>query len=171
MWRNLRDIVAHTNTQAHAHTQAHTNTQAHAHTHTHVHRPRATPDQSNCRQPLSISYQWQPSGHVGDPSDCTPCTHMRVGCNSMRACARKLREAALPVLVRIGSPPKWAFRSRRPQKNDDVARVLLRRFMLKMRVSLETSSKKWDSRNSSNIQKWPFRSRRLRKNSSSESLF
>ena len=118
MWRNLRDIVAHTNTQAHAHTQAHTNTQAHAHTHTHVHRPRATPDQSNCRQPLSISYQWQPSGHVGDPSDCTPCTHMRVGCNSMRACARKLREAALPVIVRKGSPQKSAFRSRHPRKNE-----------------------------------------------------
>ena len=63
-----------------------------------------------------------------------------------------------------GFPPKWAFRSRRPRKNDDVARVVFRRFMLKMKVSLETSSRKWDSRNSSNIQKWPFRSRRLRKN-------
>ena len=70
---------------------------------THVHRPRATPDQSNRKQPLNTSYPWRSSERLGEPSDCAPCAHMRVGCKSMRACARKLREAALPVLVRSGS--------------------------------------------------------------------
>eukprot|EP00959_Pyramimonas_sp_CCMP1952_P376644 7888835-Pyramimonas_sp.AAC.1 len=63
-----------------------------------MHRPGATPDQSKRRQPLNISYQWQLSGHAVDPGDYTPCVNMRVGCNSMRACARELREAALSVL-------------------------------------------------------------------------
>ena len=133
-------------------------------------KPCATPDESSHGQPRNMSYQWNHSVFREAQRLHPVCAHSLLGAPQC-ARARKLREAALPVLVRIGSPPKWAFRSRRPRKNDDVARVVLRRFMLKMRVSLETSSKKWDSRNSSNIQKWPFRSRRPRKNNSSESLF
>ena len=108
---HLAHTAAHTHTavhsRAHRHTDAHTHT--HALTHTHVHRPRATPGQNNRSRPLSTSYQWQPSGYGGGPSDCAPCAHMRVGCKSMRTRARKLKEAALPVLVRIGSPQNGRF--------------------------------------------------------------
>ena len=100
-------VRTHAHSCAHRHPHAHTH--SHAHTHTHVHRPRATPGQSNRRRPLSTSYQWQPSGYGGGPSDCAPCAHMRVGCKSMRTRARNLREAALPVLVRIGSPQNGRF--------------------------------------------------------------